>query len=101
MLDIELNGYGSKIASFEMDGKKIPVFEIPATISGRHSIRIELDNQQPVGSTTNHQPVYFTLPAPVTKLENHTITWQPIAQAAGYTILANGKFVATTTLTLL
>lgn len=99
VLDIELNGYGSKIASFEMDGKKIPIFEIPATISGRHSIRIELDNQQPVGSTTNHQPVYFTLPAPITKLENRTITWQPIAQAAGYTILANGKFVATTTLT--
>ena len=99
VLDIELNGYGSHIAAFELDGRKIPTFEFPATLSGKHYIRIELDNQQPVATITNQQPVLFTLPAPVLKLENNTIAWQPITNTAGYKILANGKFLKTTSLT--
>jgi len=90
VLDIELNGYGSKIVSFELDGKKTSSFEISETISGKHAIRIVLDNQMPVKSSTNQKPVVFTLPAPIVKYENQEITWQPIANAAGYKILVNG-----------
>jgi len=99
LLDIELNGYGNNIASFELDGRKILNFEIPATLFGKHQIRIGLDNQQPLANATNQQPVRFTLPAPALKLENQTITWQPVANAAGYKILANGKVLKTTSMT--
>jgi len=99
LLDIELSGYGSRIVSFELDGKQTSSFEIPETISGKHTIRIELDNQLPVISTTNQKPVLFTLPAPIVKYENHEITWQPIANAAGYKIIVNGKMLKTTTKT--
>lgn len=99
ILDIELIGYGSKIQSFELDGKNTSLFGIPETISGKHTIRIELDNQLPVISTTNLQPVLFTLPAPIVKFENQKITWQPVANAAGYKIIANGEMLKTTTKT--
>jgi hypothetical protein len=99
LLDIELNGYGSKIIAFELDGKPTTAFEIPNTVSGKHTIRIELDNQMPDPSATNQKPVLFTLPAPVAKYENQKITWQAVPGATGYLILANGKLLNTTTKT--
>jgi len=95
ILDIELIGYGSKILSFELDGKNTSLFEIPETISGKHTIKIELENQMPVTSTTNQKPVLFTLPAPVAKYENERISWKEIENAEGYKILVNGKLSKT------
>jgi hypothetical protein len=95
VLDIELNGYGSNILSFELDRKNTSLFEIPETISGKHTIRIELDNQLPLTSTTNQQPVLFTLPAPIAKYENERISWKEIENAEGYKILVNGKLSKT------
>ncbi len=96
VLDIELNGYGSKISTFEMDGKKTSSFEIPENLSGKHTIKIELDNVTPTASTTNQKPVQFTLATPIVKYENNKIEWQPIKNTAVYKILANGKFLKTT-----
>ncbi len=93
ILDIELNGYGSKIVSFELDGKKTALFEIPETLTGKHTIKIMLNNQVPPNSSTNQQPVVFTLPAPVVKYENQKIFWESVEKAAGYIILINGKKV--------
>jgi hypothetical protein len=101
LLDIELYGYGSRIVSFELDGKKTSSFEIPETVSGKHSIKIELDNQMPVASKTNQKPVLFTLPAPIVKYENHKISWQAVENAVYYKILVNGKLLNTTTRTSL
>jgi len=96
LLDIELSGYGNRIISFELDGTKTSSFELPETISGKHTIRIALDSQNPVTHSTNKKPVLFTLPAPIVKYENQVIEWQPVANASGYKILANGKFLKTT-----
>ncbi len=97
VLDIELNGFGSRIVSFELDGRKTSSFEIPDTISGKHTVKIEMDNQIPVTSTSNQKPVLFTLPAPVAKYENSEITWQPLSNAVGYRILLNGSLLKSTT----
>jgi len=93
ILDIELNGYGNKIASFEVDGKKTSLFEISGTITGKHTIRIKLDNKLEMNSSTNQQPVLFTLPAPIVTYQNQKLSWQPIEHAAGYKVLKNGKNV--------
>ena len=99
VLDIELNGYGSNIVSFELDGIKTSPFEIPGTISGKHTIRIELDNQKADQSSINQQDVLFSLPTPIVKFENQKLSWNPIKDAAGYIILANGKLIKTITKT--
>jgi hypothetical protein len=92
---MELNGYGSKIISFELDGKKTSLFEIPETLSGKHTIRIVLESQVPAATSTNRQPVLFTLPAPILKYENQKITWQPIENAVAYKVLLNGRLLKT------
>lgn len=99
ILDIELIGYGRKIVSFEVDGIKTTPFEISGTISGKHMVRIILDNQNAVQSSTNQQEVVFSLPAPALKYENQKLSWQPIKNSAGYKILANGKLIKTITQT--
>ena len=96
ILDIEMKGFGNKIASFELDGKNSSLFEVPATISGKHKISIVLGNQTAGNSMTNQQPIVYSLPAPVVKYENHQISWQPVENAAGYKILVNGKLFKTT-----
>ena len=101
VLDIELNGFGSRIVSFELDGRKTSSFEIPDTISGKHTVKIELDNQIPLTSTSNQKPVLFTLPAPVARYEKPEITWQPVSNAVGYKILLNGNLLKSTTETSL
>jgi len=101
LLDIEIDGYGSKITSFELDGNKTSLSEIPGTITGKHAIRIVMDNQMPFESSTNQQPVVFALPSPMVHYENREISWQPVENAAGYKVLVNGKLAETTTQCLL
>jgi hypothetical protein len=99
ILDIELYGYGNKIVSFELNGKKITLPEIPATLSGRHTIKIELEGQKFAHSVTNRKPVIFSLPAPEVKYENQELSWIAVDQSAGYKILINGAVSETTTQT--
>jgi len=99
ILDIELDGFGSEITSFELDGIKTSTFEIPGALPGKHMIRIKLNNQKPAQSLTKLQPVEFSLPAPDVKYENQNLSWQPIKNSAGYKILANGKLIKTITQT--
>jgi hypothetical protein len=96
VLDIELQGYGNKIVSFEVDGKMMSEFEIPETIEGNHKIKIVLNNQTPLVSATNQQEVVFTLPAPAVRLENQELLWQPFANATDYLVYANGQLVERT-----
>ncbi len=96
LLDIEIDGYGSKIALFELDGNRTSLFEIPGTITGKHTIRIVMDNQMPIESSTNQQPVVFAIPAPMVQYNNPEISWQPVENAAGYKIFINGTLAETT-----
>lgn len=95
-LDIEMEGYGNRIASFEVDGKKQTSFQLPASITGKHSIRIVLSNTLPENRPVNKRAVAFTLPVPVTKYEKGFISWQAVEKAVAYKIIRNGVTIKTT-----
>ncbi|MBL0135020.1 MAG: glycogen debranching protein [Chitinophagaceae bacterium] len=95
-LDIQMEGYGNRIASFEVDGKKQTSFQLPATISGKHTIRIVLSNTIPEGRTINKRAVAFTLPAPVVSYNKGFISWQAVEKAVAYKIIKNGVTIKTT-----
>lgn len=98
VLDIEMEGYGSRIISFELDGKQTSSFSIPASMTGKHKIKIVLDRKQ--GSfITNQQPVVFSTQEPVVKYENQQLKWAAAEQAVAYKILKNGKLLQTSTKT--
>lgn len=91
VLDIEMIGFGNRIASFMLDGKVQKTSIISATLTGRHSIKIVLANtefeNQPINLVKNE----FTPLMPIAKFENGKLSWSPIADAVNYRILRNGQ----------
>ena len=90
ILDISLEGHGSIIRSFLMDGKVVKPI-IPGTLKGRHSIKIILANNKPKENTINKKPHYVTLTTPTVRAENETISWEKIEGAVQYIVYKNGQ----------
>ena len=96
-LDIDLTGYGNKIKSFLLDGKPHQAF-IPATLTGKHKIKIILvpnatDMEQPINKVANST----SLNQPYVTLVENELRWAPVKGAAKYAIWKNGKLVETIT----
>ena len=96
VLNIKMEGYGSTITSFTLDGKPIANATIPATLKGTHDIKIILSNKLPGNSKINKVENYTSLPAPMTNYENGLLSWQPIEGAKTYKVYNNGKEVKET-----
>lgn len=96
ILDISVSGFGNKIASFELDGiKSTP--QISALLSGRHVIKIVLNNQFSKNSKINKVENYTTIETPSPILVKKRLSWKPIVGATKYRITKNGKWFADTT----
>lgn len=93
ILDFEMEGSGSTIQSITMDGKPLDKAFIPASLSGKHSIKIVLTNNLPAGSY-NLVPHYTTLPAPEVRCESTTLSWPPVSGAVRYRVISNGREVS-------
>ncbi|KAA9036297.1 Bacterial alpha-L-rhamnosidase [Ginsengibacter hankyongi] len=94
ILNIQMNGFGNKISSFTIDGKPTSAYVIPSTLKGTHTIHIQLSNKNTINNTINHQPVYFSLAAPVVLPDKNKLTWQPVKDAVSCSIFKNGKQIA-------
>ena len=107
-LTITVKGYGDRIASMTIDGKKQNTPFFPAKKKGRHTIVITMaDNDiapMKVNRTANvkapltprawmvHKPDYAVTGAPLM----NTLCWQPVEYAAGYLVFRDGQVVAET-----
>lgn len=91
VLDIELKGYGNKIATFLLDGKvqKDPV--ISENLKGKHNVKIILANNELEDQPINLVKNEFTLLMPIGKYENEEYSWTKIDNALNYNILKDGK----------
>jgi len=91
ILDIELNGYGNRIAWFELDGKarKLPV--IPPTLAGKHSLKIVLSNNDFEKQTIHLVKNEFSPLVPISSFKNGKLSWPAIEGVLNYRILKNGK----------
>ncbi|MEO7310673.1 MAG: hypothetical protein ABIX01_09755 [Chitinophagaceae bacterium] len=96
MLDIKVHGFGKKLSSITMDGMLLPTPFIPATIKGKHSVIIEMDN-----ASFDHDSLlvvsnYFSLANPVASQKGNSIEWSPIENAVYYKIYRNSQFAEKT-----
>ncbi len=96
VFDIEMNGYGNLIQSFIIDGNKAAKAVIPASIKGRHTIKITLANNTLPAGKTNMVPVYFSLPAPVVEYKKPYLSWRTVADAVKYEVVKNGNLLQST-----
>ncbi|RSK24025.1 glycogen debranching protein [Hymenobacter metallilatus] len=97
VLDIELQGFGNEISTITLDGQPLPAATVPATLTGRHTIRIELKNQAPAAASTNRVANWFAPETPAVRYAAGRLSWAPVAGASAYQVLRNGQFAARTT----
>ncbi len=100
VLNIEMEGFGNKIKSFEIDGKA-SVAAIPYTLTGAHSIKIVLANNDLSESKINKVANYTTVETPVVIYSKGLLSWNKISGAKSYSILKNGKVMMNTASTSL
>jgi len=91
VLNIGLEGFGNQIKSFELDGKSTVHAAIPCTLTGTHSIKIVLANNELTGSRIKKVSNYTTLETPAANYAEGKLSWNPIVGARLYAILKNGK----------
>ncbi|MFY7651519.1 MAG: MGH1-like glycoside hydrolase domain-containing protein [Chitinophagaceae bacterium] len=100
-LNIEMEGFGNTIKAFYVNGKWQKEAVIPANLTGKHSIKIILNNQLPAKAVTNLVNNYTSLPTPIVTVNNNVLSWKAIPNAVNYTLLKNGKNLQTVSATKL
>ncbi|WP_321333404.1 amylo-alpha-1,6-glucosidase [uncultured Bacteroides sp.] len=89
-LNISMEGYGDRIASFTVDGKS-GTPEILATTIGKHDIKIILTNSfANPESTINLTENKYALLNPDAKISGNVLSWSPIKGASSYIVLKDG-----------
>jgi len=89
VLSVTIRGYGDGIASARLDGRPLERAEIPATLTGAHTLSIEMNSNWPAGS------VYMTAnrwapETPVAREEDGHLAWTAVPGAAQYRVFSNG-----------
>jgi hypothetical protein len=94
ILNIEMEGYGNVIQSFELDGKKAEP-SILSSVKGVHNIRIVLANNDLSATKINKVANYTTLDVPeVNVSSDKTLSWPAVKGTVNYSIVKNGKEIA-------
>lgn len=97
VLDIEMEGFGNSIRSITMDGQELKGAAIPATLTGRHTVKIVLSDTIDDKGKQNKVAHHVTPPTPTATFAKGRYSWQPVEGAVNYTVLKNGKPLQQTT----
>ncbi|MGK4567296.1 MGH1-like glycoside hydrolase domain-containing protein [Flavobacterium sp. 3HN19-14] len=91
VLDITVEGFGNEIKTFLLDGKPSAA-EIPATLKGKHSVKMVLNNL-PLPEPINKMPNLFAPETPSVTLKGNEISWAKVENAVAYEIFKNGELL--------
>ncbi|MCS6833432.1 MAG: glycogen debranching protein, partial [Flammeovirgaceae bacterium] len=95
-LDITVKGFGNRIKTFEIDGENQEKPFFPATLSGKHSIVIEMNNAPFEEKGMNLVENSFSLPYPLVELKGNYLKWREVKDAKKYLVYRNGQLLTTT-----
>jgi hypothetical protein len=95
VLTITVRGYGDRVAGATLDGRPLPHAEVPATLTGAHTVEIRMNGQWPAGriSLVDNR---WTPETPVTTLRADTLAWAPVAGAVRYVVYRDGRATSST-----
>ena len=94
VLDIDLQGFGTKIQSFELDGLVLQTSQIPYSLKGNHRIKITLADNHTNDVVINKVSNYTSIETPALAYEKGKLSWSKINGAVLYEILKNGLRIA-------
>ncbi|MGI4875043.1 MAG: MGH1-like glycoside hydrolase domain-containing protein [Janthinobacterium lividum] len=92
VLDIDLQGFGNQIKTITLDGQPLAGAAVPATLTGRHQVRIVLSNSASA-ATTQRVANAFAPETPTVTFANGRLNWPAQAGVQEYKILKNGVVV--------
>jgi hypothetical protein len=92
-LNITVKGHGNQVASFKIDGKISEKAFFPASLTGNHTIEIEMKNNSFGDTKINLVENKFSLPNPQAKRNGNQLVWDAIPGAMAYNIYKNGDLV--------
>jgi hypothetical protein len=94
VLDIELQGFGNVIQAIALDGQPLAGAAVPATLTGRHALRIVLNSQVPTVAPVNKVANRVAPNTPDVTLLNNQLHWPAQPDAQQYQVLKDGRVVA-------
>jgi len=94
VLDIDLQGFGNAIQTITLDGQPLAGAAVPATLTGRHALRIVLSSQAPTAAATHKVANLFSPATPEVTLANNHLHWPAQPDAQQYKVLKDGKVLA-------
>jgi hypothetical protein len=97
-LTVTVRGHGNRVASATLDGIPLPRPEIPAGLTGAHTIELTMNGTVPPSSIT----IVENRAAPGTPLVTYRagrLAWRPVPRAVSYVVHRNGRRDAVTTAT--
>jgi hypothetical protein len=95
-LTITVRGHGDGVASVRLDGQPVERAEVPATLTGEHSVEIQMNGRWPAGQI-NLVDNRFAPETPAATLSGETLTWTAVPGAVRYAVYRNGRPATTTT----
>jgi glycogen debranching enzyme len=97
-LTIKVHGFGNGIKKFTLDGKTLQKASIDATLTGKHTIEIFLNEQETEGTKINLVKNRYAPETPLLSWNNtkNILQWNKIENTLEYEILLNGKSIAKT-----
>ena len=96
ILDITVQGYGDKVSACYIDGKRQAVATVPASLTGRHTVKLVMNNVFSNLDRINSQPVVTAPETPQAYLDGSTrLAWRQVSNAKEYKIVRDGKVIAT------
>ncbi|HYJ81144.1 MAG TPA: hypothetical protein VEW03_16135 [Longimicrobiaceae bacterium] len=99
-LTVTVRGFGNAVAGARLDGQPVERAEVPATLTGEHTLEIEMNGRWPAGAI-NLVENRFAPETPVIGVQGQRHPWAPVPGAAGYVIIRNGRRDPITTATYL
>ncbi len=99
ILDIDMDGYGSSIASINLDGAPLPDAAVVGSLTGRHAIKITLAVPDPDAAAppapVTHQGVRYAPETPLVTFADGRLKWAAVEGADEYLVLKNGGLATT------
>jgi hypothetical protein len=90
LLDITVNGFGNAVQSVTIDGQVADKAFIPNHLTGRHTIVIELANNEFPRKGIHRVANHFTPATVLAEKQASRMVWQPVDNAVSYRIYKNG-----------
>ena len=97
-LDVRVLGTGSGVARAMLDGRVVPRPEVPAALTGQHTLELTLDGRWPASAVSEvaHRVAIAT---PEVTLADSALTWRPVDGAVRYALYRDGRRVESVTAT--